>query len=143
MVFSDASTTTVDASTDEVWAAARRLVGTDTGLGQLTPPGTGVFTRLLERGGRPRPTGSWTIGEDDVPTMLRLHADVRVPGELWLELRVARSARGGRTLHGQRLVFAPRGLGGMAWWQAMLPWRRLALGQLADGLDVPDEAPAD
>ncbi|MBY5162689.1 NAD(P)H-binding protein [Salsipaludibacter albus] len=142
LVFSDASTTLVDAPEDDVWAAARRLAGTDIALDQMTPAPTGIFTRLVGRGplrrGRraDRPSGTWSIGEDDVPNVLRLRADVEVPGELWLELRVAPSGRRAGTLHGQRLVFAPRGLSGILWWQGMLPWRRMALGKLADGLDV-------
>ena len=67
----------------------------------------------------------------------RLRAEMRLPGEAWLEWRVVpddeSSSTAGATLH-QRALFHPRGLWGRAYWYAVLPFHALIFGRLCDAL---------
>ena len=67
----------------------------------------------------------------DPPRLLRLRAEMKLPGEAWLEWHVAPATggRGGTTLQ-QRARFHPRGIAGrLYWWALLLPhaliWSRL------------------
>lgn len=125
LLVTDRRTTTTPRSPEDVLGAAARLDGTSTALAALSPQPTGPITTLAT--GAPRDdeaTGRWHHVPDPRDDRIRLRADLRVPGELWLEVRARRID--GSTRAGQRLVFAPRGLGGILWWVALDPWRRLA-----------------
>jgi uncharacterized protein YbjT (DUF2867 family) len=64
----------------------------------------------------------WRVEHVDRPHLLRLRAEVSLPGRLWLELSA--SAQGGdRCLFRQRVVFQPYGLAGEAFWGASTPLR--------------------
>ena len=65
------------------------------------------------------------------PRLLRLRAEMKLPGEAWLEWHVSPGGdgRGGTTLQ-QRARFHPRGIAGrMYWWALLIPhsviWSRL------------------
>ncbi|WIM88150.1 DUF2867 domain-containing protein [Candidatus Mycobacterium wuenschmannii] len=59
----------------------------------------------------------WRVEEVERPRLLRLRADVPLPGRLWLELSVCDDA-GGRCRLRQRVLFQPYGLAGEAFWTA-------------------------
>jgi uncharacterized protein YbjT (DUF2867 family) len=64
------------------------------------------------------------------PELLRLRAEMKVPGEAWLEWRIT-SDDAGRARLRQLARFHPRGLAGRAYWWTLLPihkviWKRLA-----------------
>lgn len=66
----------------------------------------------------------------DPPRLLRLRAEMKVPGDAWLEWRVKPAADGASRLV-QSARFHPRGIAGRAYWWVLLPahkviWRRLA-----------------
>ena len=66
------------------------------------------------------------------PRLLRLRAEMKLPGRAWLEWQVS-SGEGGTTVLHQRARFNPRGVAGRAyWWLLLLPhaviWRRLLAG---------------
>jgi hypothetical protein len=69
----------------------------------------------------------WRVEELDRGRLLRLRAEMRVPGVAWLEMRsetdTATSSR-----YTQRAVFHPRGLAGHAYWWAVAPFHRLVFG---------------
>ncbi|MEU5690620.1 SDR family oxidoreductase [Actinosynnema sp. NPDC020468] len=69
----------------------------------------------------------WRVEEIDRPRLLRLRAEMRVPGLAWLELRVAEREGGGSTYR-QRAVFVPRGLAGHAYWWLVWPFHGLVFG---------------
>ena len=86
----------------------------------------------------------WWRVEEIVPgSLLRLRAEMRVPGRAWLEMSA--SADGdGRSIYRQRAVFLPRGLAGHAYWASVLPFhglvfngmaRNIARGAESDALD--------
>ncbi|WP_446919597.1 DUF2867 domain-containing protein, partial [Klebsiella pneumoniae] len=67
----------------------------------------------------------WRVEERDPGELLRLRAEMRLPGLAWLELGVERdaSASGGpRSTYVQRALFHPRGLLGHAYWWAVAPF---------------------
>ncbi|MCB9372677.1 MAG: SDR family oxidoreductase [Microthrixaceae bacterium] len=79
----------------------------------------------------------WRVEAYEPPRLLRLRAEMRLPGEAWLEWRVVpddeSSSTAGATLH-QRALFHPRGLWGRAYWYAVLPFHALIFGRLCDAL---------
>ncbi|WP_156519232.1 DUF2867 domain-containing protein, partial [Rhodococcus sp. EPR-134] len=69
----------------------------------------------------------WRVEEIDRGKLLRLRAEMKVPGGAWLELRVSEGPAGadGRPVGShldQRAVFFPRGLAGRAYWYSILPF---------------------
>jgi uncharacterized protein YbjT (DUF2867 family) len=69
----------------------------------------------------------WRVEEIEPGQLLRLRAEMRVPGLAWLELRVARDERG-RTVYRQRAVFHPHGLAGQAYWWSVAPFHGVVFG---------------
>jgi hypothetical protein len=61
---------------------------------------------------------------------LRLRAEMKVPGEAWLEWRAERAGDG--SLLTQRALFVPRGLGGRAYWYAVTPLHAVIFKRLAE-----------
>ncbi|QGG95422.1 SDR family oxidoreductase [Actinomarinicola tropica] len=64
------------------------------------------------------------------PSLLRLRAEMKVPGDAWLEWRIDADDEG-RTRLCQLARFHPRGVAGRAYWWGLLPihaviWQRLA-----------------
>jgi hypothetical protein len=72
----------------------------------------------------------WRVEHIDRPHLLRLRADLPLPGRLWLELSVHDDGDGG-SLYRQRALFQPYGLAGEAFWAAWTPLRAAVLGGIA------------
>jgi hypothetical protein len=72
----------------------------------------------------------WRVEHMDRPHLLRLRADVPLPGRLWLELSVHEDGDGGARFR-QRALFQPYGLAGEAFWIASTPFRHAVLGGIA------------
>ncbi|MFC4533360.1 SDR family oxidoreductase [Sphaerisporangium dianthi] len=70
----------------------------------------------------------WRVEEIERGRLLRLRAEMRLPGLAWLELccRVEQ----GRTVYGQRAIFHPRGLLGHLYWWAAYPFHGLIFGRM-------------
>ncbi|GHD04786.1 SDR family oxidoreductase [Zhihengliuella salsuginis] len=62
----------------------------------------------------------WRVEEIEEGRLLRLRADMRVPGQAWLEFAVEPDGTGSRCR--QRAVFFPHGLSGRLYWWAMAPF---------------------
>ncbi|MCY9785362.1 SDR family oxidoreductase [Nocardiopsis sp. EMB25] len=71
----------------------------------------------------------WRVEEVVPGELLRLRAEMRLPGLAWLELEVGRE--GGRTVYRQRALFRPRGLSGHLYWKAVTPFHGLIFGSMA------------
>ncbi|MFD0559431.1 uncharacterized protein YbjT (DUF2867 family) [Stackebrandtia endophytica] len=69
----------------------------------------------------------WRVEHLERPRMLRLRAEMRVPGRAWLELAVEPDADGGSTYR-QRALFEPHGLAGHAYWKAVAPFHTVVFG---------------
>lgn len=61
----------------------------------------------------------WRVEAVDRPTMLRLRAEMRVPGRAWLQYEVTETPRGSRLE--QTAFFEPKGLPGLAYWYLLYP----------------------
>ncbi len=72
----------------------------------------------------------WLVEQMDHPHLLRLRANVSLPGRLWLELSVRDDGNGG-SRYRQRALFQPHGLAGEAWWIASTPFRSAIFGGIA------------
>ncbi|MGI5503872.1 SDR family oxidoreductase [Lentzea sp. CA-135723] len=69
----------------------------------------------------------WRVEEIDRGRLLRLRAEMKVPGKAWLELRVAANEGHGSTYR-QRAVFVPKGLAGHLYWAAVYPFHGIVFG---------------
>jgi len=72
------------------------------------------------------------VEANDPPKLLRLRAEMKVPGEAWLEWRITTDA-GGTTLH-QLARFHPRRIAGRLYWWILLPVHKVMFRLLAERL---------
>ncbi|THA36170.1 SDR family oxidoreductase [Streptomyces sp. A1277] len=72
----------------------------------------------------------WRVEEIEPGRLLRLRAEMRLPGPAWLEMYVERDERG-RTRYRQRALFHPRGLLGHAYWWSVSPFHAVVFGGMA------------
>jgi uncharacterized protein YbjT (DUF2867 family) len=72
----------------------------------------------------------WRVEEIVPGELLRLRAEMRVPGRAWLEMRVEPTDDGG-SRYLQRAVFLPRGLAGHAYWASVAPFHAVVFGGMA------------
>ncbi|HET7754190.1 MAG TPA: SDR family oxidoreductase [Anaeromyxobacteraceae bacterium] len=72
----------------------------------------------------------WRVEEVRPDALLRLRAEMRVPGRAWLEFRVS-SADGTRSTLVQTAYFAPRGLAGHVYWYLLYPIHAVIFSRLA------------
>jgi hypothetical protein len=68
----------------------------------------------------------WRVEEITVGQLLRLRAEMKLPGTAWLELSVGEDESG--TFYHQRALFQPRGLGGHAYWRMIAPFHGIVFG---------------
>ena len=80
------------------------------------------------------PLDFWRVEALDAPRLLRLRAEMRLPGEAWLEWTIAPDP----TTHGsvitQRALFHPRGLAGRLYWIAVAPFHRVIFRPMLERL---------
>ncbi|MFD9318845.1 SDR family oxidoreductase [Streptomyces sp. NPDC060053] len=72
----------------------------------------------------------WRVEEIEPGHLLRLRAEMRLPGLAWLEMHAETDA-GGRTRFRQRALFHPHGLLGHAYWWSVSPFHALVFGGMA------------
>ncbi|MFJ1807900.1 MULTISPECIES: SDR family oxidoreductase [unclassified Streptomyces] len=72
----------------------------------------------------------WRVEEIEPGHLLRLRAEMRLPGLAWLEL-YAETDADGRTRFRQRALFHPHGLLGHAYWWSVSPFHALVFGGMA------------
>ena len=70
---------------------------------------------------------------EDRPGLLRLIAEMKLPGRAWLEFRIAHGDRGASVLH-QRALYAPKGLSGRLYWWVLVPFHQLIFPAMATTL---------
>ena len=63
----------------------------------------------------------------DRPRLLRLRAEMLLPGRAWLELAVIPDGAGG-ALYQQRALFEPHGLAGHLYWKTIAPFHGIIFG---------------
>ncbi len=133
-VYEDCRTMTVDAAASDVQRLVRGLGGERGwyGFGPLWAI-RGALDKLVGgvglRRGRRHPDDI-AIGEaldfwrvdalDD--NLFRLHAEMKVPGDAWIEWRTSPAVDGEATTVTQRARFVPRGIFGRAYWWVLVPF---------------------
>jgi len=144
-VLSDVRTCTTAADPHAVWRAVTRVGGKRgwysgellwrvRGLADLLVGGPG-----LRRGRRDpehlavgEPLDFWRVSDLTPDRSLALHAEMRLPGEAWLEWTIEPDGAGSRVAQTAR--FRPRGLFGRVYWYGVLPFHSLVFPGLLRGL---------
>jgi len=75
----------------------------------------------------------WRVEECDRGNLLRLRAEMRMPGLAWLELEVKTSADG-PTKYRQRAVYHPKGLAGHVYWWSVWPFHGIVFGSMVKNI---------
>jgi hypothetical protein len=142
-VYTDLRTRDVAAPTSALWRVIEGIGG-DNGWYSF-PLAWSVRGRLdrlvggvgLRRGRRDRhrlhvgeALDFWRVEEIVPGELLRLRAEMKVPGRAWLEMRAEPDGEGG-SRYIQRAVFLPRGLAGHAYWAAVLPFHGVIFSGMA------------
>ena len=125
-----------------LWAAIEAIGGE---TGWYSPPwawrARGVIDRVLGgvglRRGRRDPrrlrigdaVDFWRVEELLPGRLLRLRAEMRLPGLAWLELSI--EPCDGGTRYTQRAIFHPRGLAGQLYWWSLKPFHGVVFGAMA------------
>jgi len=81
----------------------------------------------------------WRVEAVEPNEMLRLRAEMKVPGKAWLEFE-ATPHEGGETLLAQTALFAPKGLAGWLYWYALYPLHGLIFSGLIERIARRAEA---
>ncbi|MET0421283.1 MAG: SDR family oxidoreductase [Acidimicrobiia bacterium] len=140
-IYRDERDTHVDAPPDALWRVIEGIGGERGWYSfPLAWAARGLIDRLvggvgLRRGRRDPDRLSlgeavdfWRVEALERGTLLRLRAEMRVPGSAWLELSVTEED-GGAHLR-QRALFAPRGLAGHLYWWAVWPFHGIVFGSM-------------
>ncbi len=69
----------------------------------------------------------WRVEERIPGELLRLRAEMRLPGLAWLDLAVSTNP----TTYAQRALFHPRGLAGHLYWWSVAPFHGIVFGSMA------------
>lgn len=93
----------------------------------------------------------WRVEEVVPGELLRLRAEMRLPGLAWLELRVEPVGAGGfderPTAFAQRALFHPHGLAGQLYWWAVYPFHGIVFGgmqrNIAEAAETAERARTD
>jgi uncharacterized protein YbjT (DUF2867 family) len=139
-LYVDDRTGTIRASRDELWTIIESIGG-ETGWyswplawsvrGWLDRSVGGVGLRRGRRDPKRLYVGEsldfWRVEEIERGRLLRLRAEMKVPGLAWLELSIDDDEHGTVTYH-QRAVFHPRGLLGHLYWWSVAPFHGLVFG---------------
>ena len=142
-LYTDDRELTVDASPEVLWRVVEGIGG-DNGWYSFPPAWAvrGWLDRLvggvgLRRGRRDAARlrvgdslDFWRVEEIEPGHLLRLRAEMRLPGLAWLEM-YAEHGEGGRTRYRQRALFHPHGLLGHAYWWCVAPFHAVVFGGMA------------
>ncbi|HEY4461959.1 MAG TPA: SDR family oxidoreductase [Streptosporangiaceae bacterium] len=80
----------------------------------------------------------WRVEAITPGSLLRLRAEMKLPGLAWLELSAGRDS-GGRTTYRQRAIFQPRGLAGHAYWRSISPFHGAVFGGMLRNITAAAE----
>lgn len=142
LVYTDIRTMTTKASAAQLWSVIEGIGGEN---GWYSSPLLwairGWMDRLvggvgLARGRRSRSVVTvgdaldfWRVEAIEPGHLLRLRAEMKVPGGAWLELRATPEGEGAR--FDQRALFFPTGLAGRLYWLSVLPFHGLIFSGMA------------
>jgi uncharacterized protein YbjT (DUF2867 family) len=153
-LYTDLRESPVGASRDTLWHVIEGIGGENGWYSwPLAWAARGLFDRLVGgvglRRGRRDPyrlrvgdsLDFCRVEELDPGRLLRLRAEMRLPGLAWLDLSV--SERDGRTWYRQRALFHPRGLPGQLYWWGVKPFHGIVFGRMRRNIRRAAEAVED
>jgi hypothetical protein len=79
------------------------------------------------------PLDFWRVEAIEPGHLLRLRAEMKLPGRAWLEFSIRRDPAGG-TIYRQRAIFRPVGLIGQAYWLVLRPFHGIIFGSMLRNL---------
>ena len=80
----------------------------------------------------------WRVEAIRPGSLLRLRAELKLPGLAWLELAVGQD-HDGMTTYSQRAIFQPRGLAGHAYWRSISPFHGIVFGGMLRNITMAAE----
>ena len=80
----------------------------------------------------------WRVEAIEPGKLLRLRAEMKLPGLAWLELSVGQDYDG-LTTYSQRAIFRPRGLAGHAYWRSISPFHGVVFGGMLKNITAAAE----
>lgn len=150
-VYRDERKVPVNATVEDLW---RVLEGIGGDRGWYSFPLAwalrGLFDRLVGgvglRRGRRDPdrlvvgdaVDFWRVEQMERQRLLRLRAEMRLPGEAWLEFSIESGDAGPPVLH-QRALFIPRGFLGQLYWWMISPFHNVVFGSMIANLAMTAE----
>lgn len=142
-LYTDERERTVDASREALWRVVEGIGGENGWYsfplawavrGWLDRLAGGVGLRRGRRDAARLRVGDsldfWRVEEIEPGRLLRLRAEMRLPGLAWLEM-YAETGDDGRTRYRQRALFHPHGLVGEAYWWSVSPFHAVVFGGMA------------
>ncbi|MCS0636785.1 SDR family oxidoreductase [Streptomyces sp. LP05-1] len=142
-LYTDRRQIAVDASPEALWRVIEGIGGENgwysfplawSVRGWIDRFAGGVGLRRGRRDAQRLRTGDeldfWRVEEIEPGRLLRLRAEMRLPGLAWLEMYADRDGDG-RTRYRQRALFHPHGLLGHAYWWSISPFHTLIFGGMA------------
>ena len=153
-LYVDERTTVVHAPPGALWRIIEGIGGTSgwysfraawAARGLLDRLSGGVGLRRGRRDPRHLRVGDaldfWRVEAITPGELLRLRAEMKLPGLAWLELSVGRNDDDGTTYR-QRAVFQPRGLAGHAYWRSIAPFHGIVFGGMLRNITAAAERQA-
>jgi hypothetical protein len=154
-LYVDERTAVVDASPQALWTVIEGIGGTS-GWYSASPAWAvrGLIDQLVGgvglRRGRRDPhrllvgdaLDFWRVQAITRGSLLRLRAEMKLPGPTWLELTVG-TDDAGRTTYRQRAVFRPHGLAGHLYWRSVSPFHGIVFGAMARDIAAAAERRGD
>jgi uncharacterized protein YbjT (DUF2867 family) len=86
------------------------------------------------------PLDFWRVEAIDPPRLLRLAAEMRLPGRAWLQFEV--TEENGGSMIRQTALFDPAGLAGLAYWYGLWPVHQLVFAGMLRNIAREAERPA-
>jgi hypothetical protein len=83
------------------------------------------------------PLDFWRVEAVERNRLLRLRAEMKVPGRAWLQFDVSDEGPGSRIR--QTALFEPRGLAGLAYWYTLYPIHNLIFAGMLRGITAEAE----
>ena len=74
----------------------------------------------------------WRVAAIEPGRMLQLAAEMKLPGEAWLEWRIEPAESSSTVI--QTAYFRPKSLFGRAYWYAMLPFHHLSFASMLEAI---------
>jgi uncharacterized protein YbjT (DUF2867 family) len=141
-IYTDVRELHTDADADKLWAVIESIGGEHgwysfplawSVRGWIDRLAGGAGLRRGRRDPRRLHTGEaldwWRVERLERPRLLRLRAEMRLPGRAWLELSATPDGDG--STYRQRAIFEPRGLAGHLYWKSIVPFHAVVFGGMA------------